>query len=214
MTVSLAWLWLGRVDYEDALAEQHRRRARILGGDAAASAILLCEHSPVITLGRSASEADVRASSAQLQQLGVAVVRVERGGNVTFHGPGQLMIYTVVRARRGIVWLLATVGAEIAAVCAELGVKDAAFRRGQAGVWVDGRKIAACGLHLHRGVVTHGFALDVSTEPQLWSLVNPCGLGEPGTSLAAEIQRQGGSSVPSVAEIAKRVGPRLAASLV
>ncbi|HUS68102.1 MAG TPA: glycosyltransferase, partial [Kofleriaceae bacterium] len=103
---------------------------------------------------------------------------------------------------------------ELFAILAELGVPGAAWRREPAGLWVgDGdaaRKLAACGIHLRRGVAIHGFALDVDTPPEMWRLIVPCGLGAaPVTSLS----RLTGGAVPSVAEVARRAGPRVVAAL-
>ena len=88
----MSWRWLGRVGHGPAVAEQEARRERILAGDASAEAVLLCEHPPVITLGRSADRGHVLASDAALAAAGVEVVQTDRGGDVTDHGPGQLMI--------------------------------------------------------------------------------------------------------------------------
>ena len=212
--MSLPVAWLGRVSHRAAVEEMEARRARILAGDDAAAALLLCEHDPVITLGRSAATAHVLASAAELAARGVDRVLASRGGDVTYHGPGQLMVYPVVRLRRGVVAHLAAVAGALAEVAAELGAPGAAWRREPAGLWVGegdaARKLAACGIHLRRGVAIHGFALDVDTPPEMWRLIVPCGLGAaPVTSLA----RLTGGAVPSVAEVARRAGPRVVAAL-
>ena len=210
----LTWRWLGRIAHAKALAEQEARRDHILAGDDAAQAVLLCEHEPIITLGRSARPDHVLVDAAALAARGVALAQTERGGDVTYHGPGQLMIYPVVRARAGVVALLAAVGAAIAELCAELGLPGVEFRRDPAGVWCGDRKLAACGLHLRRGVVVHGFALDVATPEEMWRLINPCGLGRPGTSIAAALAERGAPPPPPLPELAARLGPGLVARLV
>jgi lipoyl(octanoyl) transferase len=207
---ALDWSWLGRLGYAAAVELMEARRARVLGGDAAAEAILLCEHDPVITLGRGADRSNILWSRDALEARGVAVVESSRGGDVTYHGPGQLMVYPVVRLRRGLVSFLETVAGVLADVAAELGVPGASWRRQPAGLWLGDRKLAACGLHVRRGVVVHGFAFDVCTPPEAWRAIVPCGLGSGITVSVAEAL---GGAAPSVAEVAERVGPRLAAAL-
>ena len=134
------------------LADQLATRERVWAGEP--GVVFLCEHPPVITLGRSATPANI------LDAGDVPVERIERGGEVTYHGPGQLMIYPVIRVTR-VVELLARVAGAIAETCAALGAPGAAWRRDPAGVWLGERKLAACGIHVARGVSVHGFALNV-----------------------------------------------------
>ena len=204
----LPWRWLGRIDHAAGLAEQEARRDRLLAGDDAAAAVLLCEHPPTITLGRNADRAHVLFAPA-----GVTVVEASRGGDVTYHGPGQLMIYPVVRLRRGVVAYLETIAGVIAEVAAELGVPGAAWRRDPAGVWLGEQKLAACGLHVRRGVAVHGFAFDVATPAEAWRAINPCGLGKPGISLDQARRDRGLDAAPPVAAVAEMVGPRLSEAL-
>jgi lipoyl(octanoyl) transferase len=202
------WRWLGQVDHPAGLAEQESRRDRLLGGDDSAATVLLCEHPPTITLGRNAARGNVLS-----RPPGVAVVEVSRGGDVTYHGPGQLMVYPVVRLRRGVVHYLETIAGVLAAVAAELGVPGAAWKRDPAGLWLDDAKLAACGLHLRRGVAVHGWALDVATPPEAWRAIVPCGLGTPVVSLDAARRARGLPPAPPVAEVAALVGPRLSEAL-
>src|SRR5439155_11511771 len=111
------------------------------------------------------------------------IERIERGGEVTYHGPGQLMVYPVVRLR-GVVAFLERVAQAIADTCAALGAPGAAWQRDPAGVWLDGKKLAACGIHVARGVSVHGFALDVDTPPQAWRAIRACGLAARQISLS------------------------------
>lgn len=205
----LPWSWLGRLGYAPAVEAMEARRARIAAGEAA-EAILLCEHEPVITMGRGADSANVLFGRAELEARGVVVARSTRGGDVTYHGPGQLMVYPVVRLRRGLVAHLETVAGVLAEVAAELGAPGAAWRRQPAGLWLDGRKLAACGLHVSRGVAIHGFAFDVCTPPEAWRAISPCGLGRGITISLAEAL---GRPAPEVAQVAERVGPRLSEAL-
>jgi lipoyl(octanoyl) transferase len=197
------WYWLGRAAYRRVLADQLAHRERVWAGDD--GAILLCEHPAVITLGRSANPANV------LDAGDVAIERIERGGDVTYHGPGQLMVYPVIRLR-SVVEFLERVARTIAQTCAALGVPGAGFRRDPAGVWLDGKKLAACGIHVARGVSVHGFALDVATPVEAWRRIRPCGLDVPQTSLARELAARARPPV-SVEIVAAELGPRIAGAL-
>jgi lipoyl(octanoyl) transferase len=190
------WLWRGRAEFSVVLAEQLAAREAVWAG--APGVVILCEHPPVITLGRSATPANILAAGD------VPVVRIERGGEVTYHGPGQLMVYPVVRLR-SVVAFLASVAGAIAEACAALGAPGAAWRRDPAGVWLAGKKLAACGIHVARGVSVHGFALDVDTPPEAWRAIRPCGLDVPQISLA----RARGAAI-AVDEVARELGPRVA----
>ena len=163
--------------------------------------VLLCEHPPVITLGRSGDRANILAPG------GVAIEAIERGGDVTYHGPGQLMIYPIVKLRRGVVDFLERVASAITDAATALGAPGAAWQRDPAGVWKDGAKLAACGIHVARGVSVHGFALDVATPREDWARIRACGLATPQVSLSA---LRGPISVESVAV---EVGPRVVTAL-
>jgi lipoyl(octanoyl) transferase len=195
----IAWHWLGRAPYRRVLADQLALREAVWAG--APGAVLLCEHPPVITLGRSATAANVLAAGE------IPIERSERGGDVTYHGPGQLMIYPVVHVQ-SVVAFLAAVGGAIAEACAALGAPGAAWRRDPAGVWIGDAKLAACGIHVARGVSVHGYALDVSTPPAAWARIRACGLDLPHASVAALAGR-----AVSVIAAAVEVGPRVAAAL-
>jgi lipoyl(octanoyl) transferase len=195
----IRWHWLGRAPYRRVWADQLALRERVWAG--ADGAVLLCEHPPVITLGHSATPANI------LDAGGVPIERVERGGEVTYHGPGQLMIYPVVRIP-GIVEHLARVAGAIVEACAALGVRGAEWRPRPAGVWCGDAKLAACGIHVARDVSVHGFALDVDTPADAWARIRACGLDAPHASLAARLGR-----AIDVTAAAIEVGPRVAAAL-
>lgn len=210
----LAHRWLGCAAYEDALALQLATRERVWAGDGFAGEVLLCEHPPTITLGRSASRANILASEDELARAGVTVAQIERGGDVTYHGPGQLMIYPVARLRHGVVDFLERVAGAIVDACALVGVGGTAWRREPAGVWIDDRKIAACGIHVARSVSVHGFALDVSTPLEAWARIRPCGLSVPQTSIQRERARSSESRAPiDVESLAAIVGPLVVTAL-
>jgi lipoate-protein ligase B len=183
---------------------QHAERERVWAG--AAGTVFLCEHPPVITLGRSATLANVLAPGD------VPIERIERGGDVTYHGPGQLMVYPVVRVK-SVVEFLSKVAAALADACAALGAPGAEFRRDPAGVWLGAAKLAACGIHIARGVSVHGFALNVCTPSNAWSRIRPCGLSVPQISLADALV---GRNLPpvTVEQVAAEAGPRLVAALL
>ena len=193
--MTVRWHWLGRAAYRRVLADQLALRERVWAGEP--GAVLLCEHPPVITLGRSANRANVLAAGD------VPVVPIERGGDVTYHGPGQLMVYPVVRVR-SVVEFLSSVAGALAEACAALGVPGAEWRRDPAGLWLGEAKLAACGIHVARGVSVHGFALDVDTPPEAWRAIRPCGLDIRQISLA----RARGAPV-AVEEVAHELGPRV-----
>jgi lipoyl(octanoyl) transferase len=185
--------WLGRVEYRDAWQLQKRLAAARADG-AIPDQLLLLEHSPVLTLGRGADESHVLATPDELAARGIEVVRVERGGEVTYHGPGQLVAYPVVRLADRDLLLRPFVRALEAALvdtCAGFGVA-AARRDGHPGCWVDRegvapRKIGALGIRVERGTSYHGVALNVDVDLDDFALIDPCGMpGLRSTSIAAE----------------------------
>jgi lipoyl(octanoyl) transferase len=123
------------------------------------------------------------------------------------------MVYPVVRLRRGVVDFLERVAGVLADACATFGAPGAAFKRDPAGLYLDGAKIAACGIHVARGVSIHGFALDVATPREAWQRIRPCGLCLVQTSLAGALEARGIARA-SVEQVAAEVGPRLAAALI
>lgn len=154
---------------------------------------MLLEHEPVITLGRSASEGDVLASSAFLSSRGVTLTKASRGGAATYHGPGQLIGYPVVRLRHGVRAHIERMAAAIRTVLAELGV-SAQYRPDAPGLWVTGSdqqtppaKICAFGVHVHRRVATHGFALNLDPDLSAFQLIVPCGRRDAGTTSVAAL---------------------------
>lgn len=200
-----SWEWLGRADYERVHHMQLAERERVWDG--APGTVFLCEHPPVITLGRSANTDNVLAAGD------VPTVRIERGGDVTYHGPGQLMVYPVVRLKKGIVDFLERVAGALSDACAEVGVPGIAFKREPAGMYLDGAKVAACGIHVARSVSIHGFALDVDTPDDMWRRIRPCGLCLTQTSLSRELARREQAAI-SVEQVARVAGPKLVAALL
>jgi lipoyl(octanoyl) transferase len=189
--------WLGRIGYREAWALQKElvtQRAAAEIGDR----LLLLEHDAVLTLGRQAAVEHVLATPRQLTRRGIEVIRVERGGEVTYHGPGQLVAYPIIGlAERGLLVrpLVAALEAAMIETAARLGV--ATFRRdGHPGCWVEGdggrphRKIGALGLRIERGVSYHGIALNIDPDLRDFDLIDPCGMpGLVSTSIAEELGR-------------------------
>ncbi len=195
MVVSL--VHLGRMDYSAALAVQEKvcalRQQEHIG-----DVLLLVEHPPVLTLGRNARREHVVATDELLARRGIALLETNRGGDVTYHGPGQLVGYPILNLRGftpsiGIIEYLRKLEEVLIRVCAEYGVLTERVP-GRSGVWtipggaVPEKKIAALGVHVARGVTTHGFALNVTTDLDDFNLIVPCGISDRGvTSLEAEV---------------------------
>lgn len=212
---SLTAAWLGRVSYRDGWALQKALVDRRAAGEIE-DILLLLEHDAVLTLGRQADERHVLASPRELRRRGVEVIRVERGGEVTYHGPGQLVAYPILRlADRGILVrpLVEALEGAMLETCASNGV--AAIRRtGHPGAWVEGdrgrppRKIGALGLRIERGVSYHGIALNVDPDLRDFDLIDPCGMpGLISTSIAEELGR---SAEPPSTEAVERAAGRFA----
>ena len=180
-------LWvtqLGRLPYADALALQEETRGRRQDGDVA-DTLLLLEHPPVYTRGRRTLPADLPMGDDWYRTQGIEVEDVDRGGRVTYHGPGQLVGYPIMRIGDVVDYLRVMERALIQALADE-GV-DAQIRDGLTGVWVDDRKIGSIGVHVQRGVTTHGFAINVDNDLQPFEWVVPCGIeGVRMTSLYKE----------------------------
>ena len=188
MTSCLA-ISLGRIPYTPALHMQRRLHARVAAGELP-DLLLLLEHDHVITLGKRGTGADVLADSATLAELGIEVIATDRGGEATYHGPGQLVGYPIVNLRGGIGGALRYVTAlqsALVATLAEFGIHAESEGR-PTGVWVGDAKIAAIGVKISRGVSMHGFALNVSTDTAYFEHLVPCGIPDgPVTSMALEL---------------------------
>lgn len=181
---------LGLISYEDALVLQRAAaRARISGG-IAEDVLLLVEHPPVVTLGRSSKQHHLLASPELLAKRGVELFEVERGGDVTFHGPGQLVGYPIVdlkRHKQDLHWYLRQVEETLIRAVGAFGI-DAERNPGLTGVWTHGRKLASIGVHARDWVTWHGFALNVTTDLAYFDLIVPCGITEVQmTSVAREL---------------------------
>jgi lipoyl(octanoyl) transferase len=237
MTTVISVLNLGRCDYGTALHLQEtlvelRKQARI------GNTLLFVEHPPVITLGRNANDSNIVAPRSALEQKGVQLFEINRGGDVTFHGPGQLVAYPIFDLRSfspkvGVVEFVRRLEEVLMRICANYQIETQRIA-GMTGVWTmeheplrvarerrggverdyardeeletpraeSARKIAAIGVHISRGVTSHGFALNVMTDLEYFKLIVPCGLTKPVTSIEFETGAQ--PSLEDVANLASR----------
>ena len=190
MTARLRVVRLGRRRYAEVLDLQRRLAAARAGGDLPDDVLLLVEHEPVITLGRGTRASSLPLPVGQLEARGVEVHEAERGGDVTWHGPGQLVGYPILhlsRHREDLHWYLRQLEAALIEAMGSLGIR-AGQNPGLTGVWVDGRKLASIGIHVRRWVTYHGFALNVHGALDGFGLIVPCGIpGVVMTSVRAEL---------------------------
>ncbi len=193
---------LGCVDYSEAYALQKRLVAARKGG-LVSDVLLLCEHPHVITLGRNGKREHLLASADLLQQKGVEFFTTDRGGDITYHGPGQIVGYPILQLaeiRRDIVWYVRQLEEAMIRASVEFGV-NAGREQGMTGVWVSDNgapkeKLAAIGVHVSRWVTSHGFAYNVSTDLRYFDLIVPCGISEHNPTslerlLGHSVERQG-----------------------
>jgi lipoate-protein ligase B len=206
---------LGLMEYRQAWAKQEEAHQEVLDG--APERILIVEHPPVITLGRrDGGERHLIASADQLNKLGVDVVRTDRGGDVTFHGPGQVVAYPIIRLvdhGLSVGGYVRTLQEAVVKVLDGIGIA-AHLEAGAVGVWVNNEqgiaaKICALGVRIRRGVSLHGIALNVRTELGYFDLIVPCGLtGRPVTS----VEKILGDRTPEMERIKQRVAGGLIAA--
>jgi lipoate-protein ligase B len=200
MTAPLLIADLGRRAYGEVLALQRDLCRRRLAGEITDDILLLVEHPPVITLGRGTRAASLPLSPESIRARGVEVYEVERGGDVTWHGPGQLVGYPIVdlkHHREDLHWYLRELEGALIDALAVLGV--AAERNpGLTGVWTRGRKIASIGIHVKQWVTFHGFALNVTSDLAGFGLIVPCGIQ--GVTMTSAARELGGTTVGAAAD--------------
>ncbi len=178
---------LGSIDYPAALALQRDLHQRVVNGDLPAL-LLLLQHPHVYTLGRRGGERDILVSETTLRELGADVYHSDRGGEVTYHGPGQLVGYPILDLRAAGLGPLAYVRAlerVIISTLAELGIHAASDDR-PTGVWVGDAKIAAIGVRVSRGVTMHGFSLNINPDLSYFNHIVPCGMPNASVTSIAE----------------------------
>ena len=201
---------LGLIDYAEALALQ-KRVVAARKGDAIEDALLVCEHPHVITQGRNGKREHLLVSEHVLQQKGMDYYETSRGGDITYHGPGQIVGYPILNLgaiRRDVVWYVRTLEEAMIRATAEFGI-TAERVVGKTGIWVRAgnteEKLAAIGVHISRWVTSHGFAYNVSTDLRNFDLIVPCGIADrKATSLEKLLGRR-----IEVEEVAPRIAKHL-----
>ncbi|HWZ61360.1 MAG TPA: lipoyl(octanoyl) transferase LipB [Gemmatimonadaceae bacterium] len=207
---------LGTIPYLEALALQRAAASARLAGTIP-DVLLLCEHPPVVTLGRSTKTANLTTTPAALAARGIEVHEVERGGDVTFHGPGQLVGYPILDLsgyRKDLHWYLRQLENVLITTLAHFDIA-AEQRPGLTGVWTTGRKIASIGVHARGWVTWHGFALNVTTDLTYFDLMIPCGIADVEmTSIARERPNAAVETAPAAvtAAFAEHFGAELMSS--
>ena len=206
-------LWvsnLGTMSYAEALELQRSVARDRISGAIPEDVLLLVEHPPVVTLGRSSKQKNLISSPDFLASKGVELFEVERGGDVTFHGPGQLVGYPIIdlkRHKQDLHWFLRQVEEGLIRTLSRYGISGERST-GYTGVWTQGRKIASIGVHARDWVTWHGFALNVVTDLSYFDFIVPCGIQDVEmTSIAKETGLRGDDvssslTVNSVGEIA------------
>jgi lipoate-protein ligase B len=186
---------LDRRPYEDVLQLQREVARARLERRIDRDVLLLVEHPPVVTTGRSTDSAHLIANPEELARRGVALHDIERGGDVTYHGPGQLVgypIYDLHEHTQDLHWYLRQLEGALIAALGGLGI-DAERNEGLTGVWTGGRKIASIGIHVKQWVTWHGFALNVTTDLSAFDLIVPCGIDD---VTMTSVQRELGERTP------------------
>lgn len=199
MSRELAVEWLGRRPYGEVLEMQRALAAeRIAGGRP--DTLLLVEHDPVVTLGRSTKREHLLLSEKALADRGVELFDIERGGDVTFHGPGQLVgypIFDLQQHKQDLHWYLRQIEQVLIEALATYGITGSRVDK-YTGVWVDDRKIASIGVHARSWVTWHGFALNVTTDLSYFDVMVPCGIPQV-TMTSIEKEIAGPIRLPDVA---------------
>lgn len=194
---------LGKRPYGEVLELQRRLCRARQSGDLADDLLLLVEHEPVVTLGRGTKDTSLPLPPEAIRERGVAVFEVERGGDVTFHGPGQLVGYPILdlaHHRPDLHWYLRTVEEALIDALGTLSI-PAERRPGLTGVWTRGRKIASIGIHVKQWVTFHGFALNVSTDLGFFDLIVPCGID--GVTMTSVVRERGAQTLPDPARASR-----------
>jgi lipoic acid synthetase len=196
---------LGVEPYDRALDLQHRLVAARREGRIK-DVLILLEHPPVITLGRRGDEGNIIASRELLARLGIEVHRVERGGDVTYHGPGQLLGYPILDLRghrQDVGWYMHSLEEVLIRALSDFGV-EAGRQKGRIGVWIEDKNIAALGARIEEWITYHGFALNVAPELSHFDLIIPCGYRGMGITSMEEVL----GKAPEMREVRKRVAQR------
>ncbi len=194
--------YYGELSFGEGLRLQQKKGDFLRENPQDKGSVLLLSHAPTITLGKHAKSSDVRISSEQCEALGIEIHRINRGGGVTYHGPEQLIIYPVVRLHTGTVFcFLETIATAIINACNDYGLYGAEFcREPGLGLWFGGKKLASCGVHISRKIVTHGFAVNVRAGGIGWPYIIPCGMP---SSIVTSLEENVEHTAPTVEEFAQ-----------
>jgi len=195
---------LGIVPYDEALAIQ-RRLVELRRSNSCQDILLLLEHPPVLTIGRSGGEDQILVPRSELERQGVPIVHTNRGGSITYHGPGQLVGYPILdleNLHKDAHWYLRCLEMVLIDTLKKFGI-EAVRIPGRTGVWVNGEKIASIGVAIRHWITMHGFALNINPDLEHLRWINPCGLSDAVmTSLARLCKSQGRELLPP--EVVKR----------
>ena len=207
MGLSHIILDLGLSDYNDTWKLQKKLQSKRILGEIE-DHLLLVEHPPVFTLGKNASKQHIINNSED-----VSIIQTDRGGNITFHGPGQLVCYPILdlnHYKRSITWYMRELEQLIIDVLGEYDIK-ASRKKGLTGTWVKDKKIAALGVRISRWVTMHGFSLNINPDLNFYKNIIPCGIKEYGVTSMAKIM---GNEVPSMDEVKTKMTKHLTKNFV
>jgi lipoate-protein ligase B len=183
------WTYLEQVDYSSSLSLQRELRKRVSLNNHSEGFLLLIEHKPVVTIGRFGKASNILLPQDQMNKRGIEIWKIERGGDVTFHGPGQLVGYPIINLRhfklsvKSYVHLLEDI---IIRVLRGFGINGGRISE-RPGVWIEKEKVAAIGVYIKEWITMHGFALNVNTDLEYFSLIVPCGISNMGVTSMKKI---------------------------
>jgi lipoyl(octanoyl) transferase len=202
----LDWAFLGTVPYKQAMQIQYSCAQEVASG--APPKLIMLQHPPTITLGRQADESNLKLSSDEYVKQGIEVFRVLRGGDVTYHGPGQLVFYPIASLKSFSCSVPDWVKGHAQAIVRFLSLYgiSGSWSDTHPGVWIENKKIAALGFHISRGISTHGAALNIAPDLSGFNTIIPCGLGHFGVTSLEEL----GIKVQSLAVIAQELATCIA----
>lgn len=183
---------IGLMKYEDALNLQQRLQKARIRGELYDDLVLIVEHYPVLTVGKSGRKHDILVSQEVLAEKGISVIHTERGGGVTFHSPGQLVVYPIFdlkRMEKSLYQYVRDLEEVVIRVLADFSILGRRVEK-YPGVWVGDQKICAIGIHILNGVTSHGFALNVNNELKYFSYIHPCGIQDRGVTSISKVLQQ------------------------
>jgi lipoate-protein ligase B len=187
---SVEWIYLDQLDYSTGISLQKELQRRVSSIDSRSEGfLLLVEHKPVITIGRFGKSNNVLFPEAEMKRRGIHIWRIERGGDVTFHGLGQLVGYPIINLRNfklGVKSYVSLLEKALIGVLRDFGIEGERIKE-HPGVWVHGEKVAAIGVYVKDWITMHGFALNVNTDLSYFSLIVPCGISDMGVTSMKKI---------------------------